>query len=369
MKKFISIILTLVMAASISACSGKDENTGDATSKNETVSQQASTTDTESTDESQQTPDNDTDESQTSSSEVEQSSPESVPIRDDEDAHDQWNTEDFSNFGITDIKEMTMGEISYYKGTEKGISVKWTGITDFDTITKYGEELFNNIAANNDIYKLGLGEETGTWAFFYDQKLTTFSESYFIWDRIENFYANWFYELDDKLIIALYYGNGQTVNLDIYSYEPFVDEVDNETEALGKWNSDDFSKFGISGIKEMNLGKMTYYKCTEKGLTVKWSGIDDFDAATKYGESLFMATAENSHNYEFGYDEESWRRVYNYDKVLTAFSDTSDYWTGIEYCFSDWFYELDGSKILVSYFSITQYDGEKCLTLRILCDD
>lgn len=366
MKKFISIILTLAMAASISACSGKDENTNNASSKNETVSQQSSTTDTENTDESQQTPD-DTDESQPSS-EDEQSSVESVPISDDENAHDQWNTEDFSNFGITDIKEMSLGEISYYKGSEKAISVKWTGITDFDAITKYGEELFNNIAASNNIYKLGLGEETGTWDFFYDQSLKSFSESYFIWDRIENFYANWFYELNDKLIIVLYYGDGKTVNLDIYSYQPYVDEVEDEAETLGEWNSDDFSKFGISGIKEMNLGKMTYYKCTDKGLTVKWSGIDDFDAATKYGESLFAATSANSRNYELSFDEESWRRLYNYNNALASFSDASDYWTGIEFCYSDWCYVLDGSKMLVSYSGKTD-DGEKCLTLRILCDD
>lgn len=368
MKKFISIILTLAMAASITACSGKDENTSNASSKNETVSQQSSTTDTESTDESQQTPD-DTDESQPSSSEDEQSPVESVPISDDENAHDQWNTEDFSSLGITNIKEMSMGELSYFKGSEKAIKAKWTGITDFEVVEKYGEDLFNSIAAEHDIYKLGLGEEIGTWAFFYDQKITTFNEAHFTWDRVENFYANWFFELDDKLIIVLYYGNGEGVVLDVYSYQPFADEVKGNSEALDKWNSDDFSKFGINGIKELNLGQMTYYKCTDKGLTVKWSGVDDFDAATKYGESLFDATSANSRNYEISFDEDNWRRVYNYNNALASFSDASDYWTGIEFCYSDWCYVLDGSKMLVSYFGTTDYDGAKCLTLRILCDD
>lgn len=183
-KRFVSIILTLAMAASISACSGNAEKTSSVQSSSEVVSQQSS------------------------SSNDGESTPESVPTSSEENTLGQWNSEDFSKFAIVDIKEMNMGEMVYYESSEKEITVKWKGITDFDAVKEYGESLFQT--EYNHCYELGSNEETGELKFNYDKTLETFDDACESWNSINDFSADWFYELGGNIVTVSYFSSKDT---------------------------------------------------------------------------------------------------------------------------------------------------------------
>ncbi|MGN0518960.1 MAG: hypothetical protein ACI4II_09595 [Acutalibacteraceae bacterium] len=184
MKKFVSIILTLAMAASISACSGNAEKTSSVQSNSEAVSQQSS------------------------SDNGGENSSESVLTSINEDTIGQWNSEDFSKFAIIDIKEMNMGEMAYYNSSENEVTVKWKGITDFDAVKEYGESLFQT--EYHHYYELGVNEETGEWIHNYDKTLETFDDACESWNSINDFSADWFYELGGKIVLVSYSGSKDT---------------------------------------------------------------------------------------------------------------------------------------------------------------
>lgn len=184
MKKFVSIILTLAMAASISACSGNAEKTSSVQSNSEAVSQQSS------------------------SDNGGENSSESVLTSINEDTIGQWNSEDFSKFAIIDIKEMNMGEMAYYNSSENEVTVKWKEITDFDAVKEYGESLFQT--EYHHYYELGVNEETGEWIHNYDKTLETFDDACESWNSINDFSADWFYELGGKIVLVSYSGSKDT---------------------------------------------------------------------------------------------------------------------------------------------------------------
>lgn len=117
------------------------------------------------------------------------------------------------------------------------------------------------------------------------------------------------------------------------------------------WNAEDFKKFGISDMEELDIAEVEIYDGWEKpydsldaGLTIRWGGVSDFDAITQYAERLFQKTDnENGGNYDLAFDED--KLVWVLNKKYETFADACLYWDKIDEYYAEWNYDKDGQVV------------------------
>lgn len=189
MKKIIAVLIICVMALSFAACSDNLDDTNNA--DNQDVNETQSVVDYSSFKASSETKEN---------------------------TLGEWNPDDFEKYGVSNIDKLNIGEMTYYTCSgESGVTVIWNNITDFDAITKYGENLFDKTSEHNGgNYSIRFDEDDLVWVL--DQEYSSFNDACKGWER-DFYYSDWYYEKDGHIIYLSYYGAPDLLSLRIYQYQ------------------------------------------------------------------------------------------------------------------------------------------------------
>ena len=189
MKKIIAIVLTLAMAICVTACGKDDDSASSTASENR---QQAEVSEPEE------------DSSEPVKTDLpEESSEEEITLG-------EWKSSDFERYGISDLENFDLGEMTYYTASEEGgIIVMWEGVTaaDMDAITAYGENLFNITAKMGGNYSTEFDADALKWVLA--DEYASFSDACKKW-TYDYYYSEWYYEYNGEVISLAYYGESDS---------------------------------------------------------------------------------------------------------------------------------------------------------------
>lgn len=146
--------------------------------------------------------------------ETQASEPASAQI---DEQNNEWNLKHFQHFGLDDMTEMPLLEItSYDYDGEKEITIIWEEATDFDAVTEYAADLFNKTAAKHGGNYVATVEDN-KWVL--GQEIPSFQDACTSWESLEYYCAIWTYAYNGKVIDITIHGE---IGDEVYNIDGFT---------------------------------------------------------------------------------------------------------------------------------------------------